>query len=49
MVDTISVLNPTAKPRRLENTLSSRGENLEGKRLGFLWKNTANGKGIFRT
>lgn len=49
MVDTISVLNPTAKPRRLENTLSSRGENLEGKRLGFLWNNKPNGKVIFRT
>ncbi|MFL2645532.1 MAG: hypothetical protein ACJ0KI_07735 [Dehalococcoidia bacterium] len=49
MLDTISVLNPSAKPRRLQNQLSNRSENLEGKRLGFLWNNKPNGNVIFQT
>tara|TARA_B100000029_G_scaffold516565_1_gene631128 strand:- start:25033 stop:25323 length:291 start_codon:yes stop_codon:yes gene_type:complete len=49
MLDTISVLNPTAKPRILRNELSNRTENLEGKRLGFLWNNKPNGEVIFKS
>ena len=45
---TLVVLDPTAPPRELRETMAPRLSDLQGRPLGFLWNNKPNGDVLFR-
>ena len=44
----ITVLNPTAPPRRLRTEMAVRSPDLRGRAVGFLWNSKPNGDVLFQ-
>jgi hypothetical protein len=44
---TITVLDPTARPRELSISMALRPDDLRGCRVGFLWNSKPNGDALF--